>query len=409
MYEALRPDYPHANDRLHTFVLEGARDTAKRLLERGIHHAFFLPRTPADARGIVRKLAARAALIVSDDFPSFIVPAQNAAAAKHAPCSFVVVDDCAVVPLSLFPKEESAARTLRPKFSRVSAYWLDAIDDPAPRVRAPRRLDLPFDPIDWKRADIPKLVASCEIDHTVASVPEFPGGTTAAEARLERFLRRGLPSYDTDRSDPSRDRTSHLSPYLHFGMISARRVALDARAEGGPSDGFLEQLLVRRALAYNFARTNPAHRTYDAIPPWAKATLEAHQVDKRYAELSIDDLAAARSPDPIWNAAQAELRARGVMQNYARMLWGKLVITWCKSPARAHAVLVELNDRFALDGRDPDGYANISWCFGLHDRPWPKQPIFGNVRSMTTRSAARKFDFDAYIDRSRAWREAAGL
>jgi deoxyribodipyrimidine photo-lyase len=415
VYEALRPDYPYASDRIHTFVLEGARDTEAILEACGIAHAFFLPRTRDEARGVVAKLAERAAMIVSDEFPSYIVPAQNDAAAKRATCAYVTVDDCVVAPMALFPKQEHAARTLRPKLWRALETWLAPIEDPEPRVAKPKHLALPFEPTDLATADIPALVAACAIDHDVPAVAELPGGSRAADARLARFVSRKLSSYAVDRNDPSRDGASHLSPYLHFGMISARSVALAVRAwvaDGGPSDAadpFLEQLLVRRALAFNFARANPDHATYASVPPWARDTLAARADDRRDHPLTIDQLAAAHSPDPIWNAAQAELRARGVIHGYARMLWGKLVVSWFPDAAEAHAVLVELNDRYALDGRDPDGYTNIGWCFGLHDRPWPNRPRFGTVRTMTTKSAANKLDFDAYLDRSRVWRDLASL
>jgi deoxyribodipyrimidine photo-lyase len=323
-------------------------------------------------------------------------------------CAYFVVDDCAGVPLSLFPKEELAARTLRPKLLRVRDAWLAPIDDPDPRVEA-KRLDLPFAPVDLGAPDIPSLVASCAIDHDVAPVAEHPGGTKAAEARLRAFLRHRLAGYVVDRNEPSRDATTHLSPYLHFGAISARRVALavreaaeDGHAEAG--EALLEQLLVRRGLAYNFARYNPHPSSYASIPAWAKQTLAAHARDPRPAELTLDELTDARSPDELWNAAQLELRARGVIHNYARMLWGKLVLTWMKRPEDAFAALVHLNDRFALDGRDPDGWASIGWCFGLHDRPWPERAIFGKVRCMTSRSARSKLDLEDYIAREGAWR-----
>jgi deoxyribodipyrimidine photo-lyase len=415
VYEALRPDYPYASDRFHTFVLEGAKDTAAVLGARGIAHAFFLPKTADEARGVVAKLSARAAMIVSDEFPTYIVPAQNEAAAKRATCAYVTVDDCVVAPMSLFPKQEHAARTLRPKLWRALETWLAPIEEPKPLVAKPAKLALPFAPVDFETADIPTLVAACAIDHDIPPVAELPGGSKAAEARLGRFVARKLSTYAVDRNDPSRDGASHLSPYLHFGMISARTIALAVRAwgdDGGADEAtepFLEQLLVRRALAFNFARSNPEHATYASIPPWARETLEARAGDRNEYALTLEQLADARSPDPIWNAAQTELRARGVIHGYARMLWGKLVISWFADPAEAHAILVELNDRFALDGRDPDGYTNIAWCFGLHDRPWPNRPKFGTVRTMTTKSAANKLDFDAYLDRARAWRDSAGL
>jgi len=411
-YEGLRPDYPYASDRFHTFVLEGARDTARALRARGIAHAFFLPRTKDEARGVVAKLAERAALVVSDDSPTFIAE-HNARAARRVGCRFVAIDDNAVVPLALFPKQEHAARTLRPKLHKVLDAWLVPLVERTPRKGPPARLDLPFPPLDLDRADVASLVASCAIDHAVAPVAEVRGGAEAAEERLDRFIRRRLASYAADRNDPARDATSGLSPYLHFGMIGARRVALAVRDAGrdGAYEGataFLEQLLVRRGLAFNFAARQPKHASYDAVPDWAKATLAAHERDRRPALLSIDDLEDARSPDPVWNAAQLELRARGGIQGYMRMLWAKLVITWTRTAREAFDALVRMNDRFALDGRDPDGYANIAWSFGLHDRPWPERPIFGTVRSMTSKSAASKLDLEGYLARARAYRDLVG-
>jgi len=412
VYEALRPDYPFASDRFHTFVLESAYDVAAGLAARGLEHVFFLPKTADEARGVLAKLSQRAALVVTDDYPTFIIPEHNAALAKRASCPVLVVDDNAIVPLALFPKDELGARTLRPKINKVLDAWLKPLVEPKPKVRARavQRLDLPFDPIklDSKLdgTKVANLVAACAIDHEVPAVLEFPGGAVAANARAEAFVRRRLGAYPVDRNDPSREGTSGLSPYLHFGMISARRVALLARAHDadeprGPDDPpspFLEQLIVRRALAFNFARNNAAHREYSALPAWARKTLAEHAPDARPSNVTLEQLTDARSPDPLWNAAQLELRARGVIHGYARMLWGKLPLTWMKDPALAHAALVHLNDRFALDGRDPDGYTNIGWCFGLHDRPWPSRAIYGTVRCMTSKSARSKLDFEEYIE-----------
>jgi deoxyribodipyrimidine photo-lyase len=404
VYEALRPDYPFASDRIHRFVLEGARDTAARLAARGIAHVMFLPRTPDEARGVAAKLAARARLVVSDDSPVSMVRAHNAALADRAPCALLGVDDCAVVPLALLARPAVGARTLRPKVNGALAAWLRPLAEPVPAVRPPGRIDLPFPAVDLAKAgdaELRALVAACAIDHAVAPVLGAPGGTREAERRLEAFVRGPLATYDADHNDPSREATSGLSPYLHFGMVSARRVALEARAwgQGAGLDAFLEQLLVRRALSFNFARSHPDHSEWAALPAWARATLERHAADRRCADLSLADLEAARSPDDLWNAAMNELRVRGVVQPYARMLWGKLPVLWMDRPEKAHAAMVHLNDKWALDGRDPSGYANVSWCFGLHDRPWPDRSVFGNVRSMTSASARRKLDFEGYIAR----------
>ena len=414
VYEALRPDYPFASDRFHTFVLESAKGVAVGLAARGVRHAFFLPKTPDEARGVLTKLSLRAALVVTDDYPSFIVPEQSAALARRATCPVLAVDDNAIAPLALFPKDEIGARTLRPKITRSLEAWLRPLEEPSPRVKAPARLDLPFEPLRLDRANVEALVSACAIDHTVAPVAEVPGGAVAANALMESFIRRRLGAYAPDRNDPSRNGTSGLSPYLHFGMLSARSLALrvqQAEAHRGADESttaFLEQLIVRRGLAFTFARNNPRHREYDALPAWAQKTLAEHTADARPYEVTLEALTEARSPDPLWNAAQLELRTRGVIHGYARMLWGKLPLTWMKSPRDVHAALVLLNDRFALDGRDPDGYANISWCFGLHDRPWPSRAIFGAVRCMTSKSARSKLDFEGYIDASHGRRRDLG-
>jgi deoxyribodipyrimidine photo-lyase len=404
VYETLRPDYPHASDRLHRFVLEGARDTAARLAARGIAHAFFLPRTTDEARGVVAKLAERARLVVSDDSPTFVVRKQNATLAERVPCALFVVDDCAVIPMALMASEELGARTLRPKVTRALDAWLRPIAEPAPRVRMPPRIDLPFAAVDLTNVDaraMRELVAGCAIDHGVPPVDGAPGGSREAERRLAAFVRGPLSTYDADHNDPSREAESGLSAYLHFGMVSARRVALEARAwgRGAGLEAFLEQLLVRRALSFHFARCRPDHAEWTALPAWARATLEKHAADPRDIEMSLPDLEAAQSPDDLWNAAMNELRHRGVIQSYARMLWGKLPLLWMSRPERAHAAMVHLNDKWALDGRDPNGYANVSWCFGLYDRPWPEREVFGTVRTMTSASARRKLDFEGYIER----------
>lgn len=414
VYEALRPDYPFASDRFHAFVLESACDVHEALEGRGVRHVFFLPKTRDEARGVLAQLAGRAALVVTDDFPSFIVPAQNAALARHATCPVLVVDDNAIAPLALFPKDEVGARTLRPKITRALDAWLRPLDEAKPDVAPPRHLDLPFDVCKLERHRVPELLGACSIDHGVPPVEGVPGGSVAAEKRAKSFVRKHLGAYGEDRNDPSRVGTSGLSPYLHFGMISARRVALlardaDVRGAEEARAAFLEQLIVRRGLAFVFARNEPRHREFEALPPWARKTLAEHAPDPRPAEVSFEALSDAASPDPLWNAAQLELRTRGSIHGYARMLWGKLPLTWMKDPRDVHAALVALNDRFALDGRDPDGYANIGWCFGLHDRPWPSRPIFGAVRCMTSRSARNKLDFEGYIDASRARRRDLGL
>jgi deoxyribodipyrimidine photo-lyase len=398
VYEALAADDPHASARLHRFALEGARDTAAGLAWRGVLYALHLASRRDEVRAVLAQLMARARAVVSDDYPGATVVAENGAAAERAPCSYVVVDDCAVVPLALL-----GPAVTRATLGRALDAWLRPIAEPAPPAVFHSRVDLPFDPVDFSRAAPPALVDGCAVDHGVPAVDETPGGSIEAQRRLRAFVRGPLATYDADRSDPSRAGTSGLSPYLAFGMLSPRRVALEARAwaEGAGLDAFLDRLLVRRAAAFAFARARPDHASYAALPLWARATLEAHARDARAADLLRDDLEAARSPDDLWNASMRELRARGAVQPYARILWGKLPLLWTRHPRDAHAAVVHLNDKWALDGRDPAAYAGVGWCFGLHDRPAGERRVFGAVRAMTSGGARRKLEFEDYLVR---WR-----
>jgi deoxyribodipyrimidine photo-lyase len=241
-------------------------------------------------------------------------------------------------------------------------------------------------------------------------VPETGGpapGEDAALAGLRAFVSGRLAGYDTNRNDPNKDAASGLSPYLHFGQLSAQLVALTVRAAllsdpalGASADAFLEQLIVRRELADNFCLHHPDYDTVDAFPAWARATLDKHRLDPRPVLYSLDELERARTDDPLWNAAQAEMVLTGRMHGYMRMYWGKKLLEWTEGPEQAMAWAVRLNDRWQLDGRDPNGYAGIAWAIGgVHDRPWPERPVFGTVRYMNSAGARRKFDVDAYVRR----------
>jgi deoxyribodipyrimidine photo-lyase len=303
---------------------------------------------------------------------------------------------------------------------------------PAPRPLAGRplpRLDsLPKDIARrWPPADPDLLaggsLASLPIDHSVPPVEGTRGGAAAARRALARFLDDRLPRYGEARNDPAEQVTSGLSPYLHFGHLSAheafaavaerqgwtpQRLAADGRGAkqgwwgmSAEAESFLDELITWRELGYNLAARRPDdHDRYESLPDWAKRTLAAHTSDDRPHLYTREDFAAARTHDDLWNAAQGQLLTEGRIHNYLRMLWGKKVLHWSASPQDALSTLIDLNNRYALDGRDPNSYSGIFWCLGRFDRPWaPERPIFGTVRYMSTESARRKFKVDGYVAR----------
>jgi deoxyribodipyrimidine photo-lyase len=408
VYEAVTCVYPHANDRLHTFLLEGVADTQRRLHKLGIGYCFYLRKTRQDPNDVLYRLAKQAAAVVTDDFPAFIVRDHNASVPPKLEIPYLAVDAGCIVPMASFEKQEWAAYTIRPKIQRVLEQHLhpvpavrvkQAFDDPESRAMAAR----------WHtevtESAIPALVADCEIDHSVPPSTDIRGGAPTAHKVLHHFLEKNLRRYARERNEPSAHATSGLSPYLHFGHISALEIALAAREYAREhqliAEEFLEELIVRRELAFNFARFSPkmtsAGVTIDALPDWVKKTMAAHANDVREHVYSREQFERGETHDALWNATQRELLTRGVIHGYYRMYWGKKIIEWSKSYADALAIMIQLHDKYALDGRDPNTYTNILWCFGLHDRPWFERPIFGQIRFMSLEGMRRKTHVDAYI------------
>jgi deoxyribodipyrimidine photo-lyase len=391
VYEGLNCTYPYASDRLHTFILEGVPDTEARLRKLGIGYLFHLRRKRSDPDDVLDRLAQDAAAVVTDDYPIF--------EASKLSVAYYAVDSSCVVPMSQIEKREYAAYTIRPKIRKLLPRYLQ----PVPALRKGRKFNQPLPKFHTvvTPANIAALVASCDIDHSVHPSPAFRGGSVKAERRLKNFLRKNLSRYSTFHNEPSAQATSGLSPYLHFGHLSSLQVALavedHAREHKLMADEFLEELIVRRELAFNFARFSDNVESLENLPHWALATLKKHARDKRDPVYSPDQFERALTHDPLWNAAQKELLLHGKIHGYYRMYWGKKIIEWSKTPEEALRTMIYLNDRYALDGRDPNGYANILWCFGLHDRPWVERPIFGQVRYMSHQGMRRKTDVDSYI------------
>ncbi len=398
-YEGLTCTYPFASDRFHTFLLEGVPETARRLAKMGIGYVFHLRRRRNDPNDALYQLATDAAGVVTDDYPAFIAGAHNASVPSKLDVPYYAVDSSCIVPMAHFERQEYAAYTIRPKINKV----LDRYLTPVPAIKLKKKWDGPVSPLHCQvtEAKIASLVADCEIDHTVAPSAEFRGGRKEAERRLQHFLENNLRRYAKTSNQPSEKSTSGLSPYLHFGHISSLEVALAAREYAAEHklipDEFLEELIVRRELAFNFARFGPKPKTLAALPDWAQATLRKHARDKRDPIYTRDQFERAETYDELWNATQRELLYDGKIHGYYRMYWGKKIIEWSATHQEALDTMIYLHDKYALDGRDPNTYTNILWCFGLHDRPWSERPIFGMVRYMSLEGMKRKTDVEGYI------------
>jgi deoxyribodipyrimidine photo-lyase len=393
------PFYPHANLRHYRFLNQGIPAIAERLEERGI--GFVLRRFPFHHLPAFCE-EVRPALVVSDENPMREPESWRKKVAERLRVPFWTVDADVIVPSKLLMKEQYAAYTARPVINKLLPDFLRPVANT--KVKVPW---LPPDGLQSLHKDS-DLTEGWRLDRSVGPSRFFNGGTDEALKRLKHFVKSQLAVYATERNKPELDSTSHLSPYLHFGHIGPHTVALAIQKADAPKaakDAFLEQLIVRRELAVNFVRYNPDYDNFECAESWAHKTLAAHADDSRkiYGESQLE---AAQTHDPLWNAAQQQMVATGWMHNYLRMYWAKKILEWSKTPAQAYQVAVYLNDKYELDGRDPNGYAGIAWAIvGKHDRPWFDRPVFGMVRYMAFNSTSKKFDSKRYIEQMRALTE----
>ncbi len=404
VYEGLKYYYPWASDRIHAFILEGVEEKRAAFEKLGIRYVFYLQENSRSPKQTVARIAKEAALIVTDDYPCFIIPHHNAVIAEKAKVAVHAVDSCGIIPMSKFEKEEYAAYTIRPKIDKLIDRYLKTFEEEKVDVKSPRlEVDCPETKVTSE--NIADLVAGCAIDHSVKPSPYYHGGTKNARKRLKLFVDEILPDYEKARSKPDRDGSSRLSSWLHFGFISPLEIALAVRKAKAPKaskDAYLEELIVRRELSFNFTRHNTHYDSLRSLPEWVHKTMRQHAKDERDVLYDLDQLENADTYDELWNAAQREMVATGEMHNYVRMLWGKNVIAWSPSYEVAFETLVHLNNKYCLDGRDPNSYAGILWCFGKHDRPWMERKVFGMIRYMTSGSTGKKFDSKKYIEWTRA-------
>jgi deoxyribodipyrimidine photo-lyase len=391
----LAPAFLEATVRHYGFMLRGLAEAERALADLSI--PFVLLRgEPAGTIPVFLKQIDAAALVTDFD-PLRVKRRWKREVGERITLPFYGVDAHNIVPCFFVSgKQEFAARTIRPKISRLLRSFLT--DFPAPKKMPRSSIGLAADGADWK-----SVLGSFETDRSVPETRFFEPGAKAAAAALRRFIRERLADYDEARNDPVADGQSGLSPYLHFGQISAQRVALEVRKARAPlasKKAFLEELIVRRELADNYCFYNDDYDSFAGFPDWAKRTLERHRRDPREYLYSRRELEAGRTHDSLWNAAQLEMVRTGKMHGFMRMYWAKKILEWSETPEDAMAAAVYLNDRYELDGRDPNGYTGCAWSIGgVHDRPWFERPVYGQVRYMSAAGAARKFDVGAYIEK----------
>lgn len=429
--EALRCGYPHASDRLHAFLLEGMAENARAFADgRATYHPYVEPEAGA-GKHLLASLAARACVVVGDDFPSFMLPRMLAAAARQVPGRFELVDSNGLLPLRVATKEYLVAMDFRRFLQRTLPEHLQQF----PRLDAlaesdlPRLARLPAElEARWPRASAdvlaarPEALARLPIDHAVGP-GAMRGGATEAGRRLETFVDEQLGRYPEQRLDPMAEATSRLSPYLHFGHVSTHEVlsavarhedwsprrlstAVTGKREGwwgmgAAAEAFLDEIVTWRELAYNLCARRPDdHFRYEAAPAWARATLEKHAADPRPHVYPLAALEAGRTHDPLWNAAHAQLVRDGWFHNRMRMLWAKKILEWSATPEEALAAMSTLMNKYALCGRNPNAYAGYLWTLGRYDRPWgPERPVFGTVRYVGSPQTAKRPEMRAYMER----------
>ncbi|MGH9832950.1 MAG: deoxyribodipyrimidine photo-lyase [Blastocatellia bacterium] len=392
----LRPKYPNANLRHYAFLVEGLAETKRRVEERGAAFVF-RPYPNHGLIGFCEELGV--CLVIGDENPLREPESWRRSAAQKLRVPFWTVDADVIAPTKFFPKEEFAARTLRPKLHRLLPAFFQPLENPSANIRWGKKNLPASQPIDEAR-----VLADLPLDRSAQPVGHFKGGTAAGLNLLNRFIAERLERYDTARNQPHLAGTSELSAYLHFGQLGPHTIALAVRDADAPQtakDVFLEELIVRRELAINFVARNPAYDKLEGCHEWARKTLLEHARDEREFIYTESQFENAETHDPLWNAAQMEMVITGRMHGYLRMYWAKKILEWTRAPDEAFDIAVRLNGRYELDGRDPNGYTGIAWAIGgKHDRPWgPARPVFGTIRYMNANGCARKFDVRAYIQR----------
>ena len=389
----LVPNFLEATIRQYGFMLKGLAELAQEL-ERYNIPFFLLPGRPEEE---ISKFIKKnnASILISDFDPLRIKRIWKRNIAKEIKIPFYEVDAHNIVPcLHVSDKLEFAAYTIRPKINKALIKFMEEF----PPLKKMKKSELSSDKIDWE-----KINKSLKIDFTVKEVDWLKPGEKAAQKSLNSFLKNKFEQYHVLRNDPTKDAQSNLSPYLHFGQISAQRIVLETQRSNGNKESektFLEELIVRRELSDNFCYFNQNYDSFEGFHDWAKTSLNEHSRDEREFVYSLEKFELAKTHEDLWNAAQTELLRTGKLHGYMRMYWAKKILEWSTSPEEALRIAIYLNDKYELDGRDPNGYTGCAWAIGgVHDRPWFERPVYGKIRYMNRNGAKNKFNIDAYISK----------
>ena len=429
IYEGLNCDYPWASDRVHHFMLEGMKEHLDFATDHDLNYYSYVEDKPDAGKGLLYQLADKACCVVSDEYPVFIIREHNEKVGDGLDIPYITVDSNGIIPLGLTDKDPYSAYFFR---KIMQKHFLECFTHPPQKnplddlqnkkeVALPKSFKEQYPPANSALEDIDSFISELPFRHDI-SVLDMQGTRQAALGKLGQFINYGLLEYDDKRNDPDEKKTSGLSPWLHFGKISEYEIVkavlnhqpkdwdlgsitFNKGSTGGffngdPNiDGFLDEVITWREVGFHFAHHRSDYADFESLPDWALGTLKEHATDPREHIYSFEEFEQSQTHDEIWNAAQTQLRQEGIIHNYLRMLWGKKVIQWTPDPRTALDYLIELNNLYAIDGRDPNSYSGIFWCFGRFDRAWQERPIFGKVRYMTSDSTRRKVKLKQYLNK----------
>ena len=427
--EALRCNYRWASHRFHQFVLDGMVDNAANAQQSNALYVAYVEPESQNGSGLIEHFSSHAAALVSDDFPCFFHPVMYERFASRLMCSVELVDSNTILPMRAMDRTFTVAHSYRRAMQKEIAQGLPQFPEvnPLGNLVIPKLKSLPASLLQhwplWVGDDAPRKISTVSldalpIDKGVAPTGE-KGGSTQGALVVDRFFTSRLSSYSEARNEPEQAGSSWLSPYLHFGHVSPHtlfeRLAEASKwstAKLGKPNGkmagfwnmnedaeaFLDQLMTWREIGFNMCSREKNYDRFESLPDWAQKTLEQHELDQRPKVYSLEEFDQAKTHDPLWNAAQIQLKREGRIHNYLRMLWGKKILHWTATPRQALKIMIELNNKYALDGRDPNSYSGIFWVLGRYDRAWgPERPVFGKIRYMTSESTQSKFHVKQYI------------